>query len=106
MTLNRKHLSSYDNDFKQVLGGDPKFKEIWESNKTKREAAVAVMGERIKQKMTQQQLAQKAGLKQPNVARVEGGQNVSILTLSKIAKAFGKHLKISFEEPKTKTATS
>jgi DNA-binding XRE family transcriptional regulator len=76
---------------------DQEFKEIWEANATKREITMAVIGERIKRKLSQEQLARKAGLKQPSLARVEsGGVMPSITTLNKLAKAFGKRLEVRF----------
>jgi DNA-binding XRE family transcriptional regulator len=76
---------------------DPEFKAIWEANATKRQITMAIIGERIKRKLSQEELAHKAGLKQPSIARVEGGSVMpSITTLNKIAKAFGKRLDIRF----------
>lgn len=86
--------------FDEVLNDqlkDPEFREIWEGNALKREITSAIIGERIKRKMTQQEVAQKAGIKQPSLARVEsGGVMPSIRTLEKIATVFGRKLEIRF----------
>ena len=75
---------------------DLEFRQIWEANAVKREITSRIIEERIKRKLTQAQLAQKAGLKQPSLARVESGNMPSITTLSKIAKAMGTRLEIRF----------
>lgn len=76
---------------------DPEFRKIWESNALKREITKALIGERIRQKMTQEEVAQKAGIKQPSLARVEsGGVMPSIRTLEKLANVFGRKLEIRF----------
>ena len=86
--------------FDEVLNDqlkDPEFREIWEGNALKREITSAIIGERIKRKMTQQEVAQRAGIKQPSLARVEsGGVMPSIRTLEKIATVFGRKLEIRF----------
>lgn len=43
---------------------------------------------------TQHELAEKAGVSRPTIARVETGGNVSTRSLSRILKALGKHLTI------------
>jgi DNA-binding XRE family transcriptional regulator len=76
---------------------DPEFKQIWEGNALKREITSTIIGERIKRKMTQQEVAQKAGIKQPSLARVEsGGVMPSIRTLERLAAVFGRKLEIRF----------
>jgi transcriptional regulator with XRE-family HTH domain len=61
-------------------------------------SAVAVRNEREAYGWTQHDLAERSGLGLPQstIARVENGANTSMDTISKIANAFGKSLKISF----------
>ena len=78
---------------------NPEFKEIWEADAVKREVTKAIIRERIKHKMTQEQLARRAGMKQPSLARVESGSVApSLMTLGKIAKAFGAKLEVRFQD--------
>ncbi len=57
----------------------------------------AVLGERIKRQLTQEELARRAGLKQSSFARVESdGVLPSITTLNKIAKGLNKRLEVCF----------
>ena len=86
---------TYDDALNEALA-NPEFKRVWEVNTVKREITKAIICERIKRKLTQAQLATKAGLKQPSVARVESGNMPSITTLNKIAKALGTRLEIRF----------
>ena len=52
---------------------------------------------RCKEYLTQQQLADRTGLRQSNISRIENGTCVpSIQTLAIIAKGLGKTLKIAF----------
>ncbi len=75
---------------------DQAFKTIWEANAIKRTIIKCIIGERIKHKLSQGELARKTGIKQPSLARVEGGVMPSITTLNKIAKAMGKRLEVRF----------
>ncbi|OFA11429.1 antitoxin HipB [Lentilactobacillus sunkii] len=57
--------------------------------------AVEVFKAREAAGITQQELADKAGIPQTTVARIERGSNTSIETLTKIACALGKKVTIS-----------
>ena len=47
--------------------------------------------------LTQKELAEKSGVRQSNISRIEKGQAVpSLVTLDKIAKALGKEVQVSF----------
>ena len=59
--------------------------------------ASAIMDAREKAGLTQEQLAELMNVKQPFVARLEGGsQNITLKTLQRVAQATGTHLNISF----------
>lgn len=98
MRINTKLLTPHKEVMTEALK-DPEFRAIWKKNAPRREITKAIIGERIRRKMTQKELAEKAGLKQPNVARLENGGRASIDTLIKVAQAFDKQLKVSFEKP-------
>jgi DNA-binding XRE family transcriptional regulator len=87
---------TYEESLAEALH-NPEFKAMWEANAVKRELTSTIIGERIKRKLSQAQLAAKAGLKQPSLARVEGGGVMpSLTTLMKLANAFNKRLEIRF----------
>lgn len=50
--------------------------------------------------LTQKQLAQRTGISQANISKIENGSyHPSLSTLKRIADALGKRLVVSFEEP-------
>lgn len=76
---------------------NPQFRKIWEDNSPVRAIRKAVIGERIAQNMTQSDLAVKADMKRPSLARIESGNSVpTITTLARLAKALGKNLEVRF----------
>lgn len=75
---------------------DPKFKAAFEAESARLDNAMTVMEARQQAKLTQQQLADLAGIPQSTVARIESGANTSVDTLSKIAKALNKKIELKF----------
>ena len=50
--------------------------------------------------LTQKQLAQRSGVSQANISKIENGNyHASLSTLKRIADALGKRLVVSFEDP-------
>ena len=85
---NKIYLTDIDDLFSKDLQ-DPTF-----ANDVK--AELNKLNEREAYGWTQHDLAEKSGLPQSTIARVENGANTSMDTISKIANAFGKSLQISF----------
>lgn len=78
---------------------DPEFRREWEKLRPWYEITRAMIGQRLKRKMTQKQLAEKIGTTQSAIARLEAGSvNPSLAFLDRIAKGFGTTLKITFQE--------
>ncbi|AYM03269.1 helix-turn-helix domain-containing protein [Levilactobacillus yiduensis] len=75
---------------------DPKFKVGFDAGSARLENAVALMNERERAGLTQRELAKRANVPQSTVARIERGQNTSFDTMSKIAFALEKKLKVEF----------
>ncbi|MDF7638178.1 helix-turn-helix transcriptional regulator [Lactobacillus sp. ESL0791] len=75
---------------------DPEFAKGVQAELNKLDSAVAVRQEREEYGWTQQELADKAGVPQSTIARIENGANTSMDTMSKIGSAFGKSVKIEF----------
>lgn len=75
---------------------DPAFKAGLEAESAKLESAVALMTARERAGLTQRELAQRANVPQSTITRIEHGQNTSFDTMSKIAFALGKKLKVEF----------
>ena len=89
-------LTDFDDFLKEELK-NPEFKK-WNDYYGKQvEISYNLLLLRKEKGMTQAELAKKIGTSQSNVARLERGQqNFTVETLDKIAKVFGKELKISF----------
>jgi DNA-binding XRE family transcriptional regulator len=76
---------------------NPKLKRLWEERTEERALAQSIIAQRIQQNLTQEELAQRAGINRPSLTRVEtGSTSPSVTTLKKIARAFGKRLEIQF----------
>ena len=59
--------------------------------------AYCIVEARLEEGLTQKELAERSGLKQSNLCRLENGNsNPSIETLEKVARGLGRRLKISF----------
>lgn len=87
-------------DFQKYLNdqlNDPEFAEEYEAQKPEYEAIRAVIAARLEQHMTQKDLAEKTGIRQSNISRIESGStSPTVETLARIAAGLGKQLKIDF----------
>lgn len=73
-----------------LLLQDPEFAAAWAVEKPFADFAINVMRIRQERGLTQQQLAERAGLKQPRIAEIERSDaNPTLLTISRIAHALG-----------------
>lgn len=76
---------------------DPEFRRHYEIEKKKLEMAMKIAELRKSKKLSQKQLAEKIGIKQSVIGRIEAGnQNLTIETLHKIAVALNKNLVVNF----------
>ncbi|WEV72586.1 helix-turn-helix transcriptional regulator [Bifidobacterium sp. ESL0790] len=76
---------------------DPKFAKEFEATRPEHEAALAIMKARIEAQMTQEELAERSGMRASNISRLESGRSVpTVRTLAQIAKGLGRRLKIEF----------
>lgn len=77
---------------------DPVFRREWEASEVEYQLSRQIIAERLRRKMTQEQLAQKAKTTQAVISRVERmTENVSVGLLKRIAGAFGSRLQVNFE---------
>lgn len=76
---------------------DPEYAEEYDALEEEFAFVTAVIEARANANLTQQQLADKMGTTQAQIARIEGGQMPSMRTLEKLAAATGTQLKVSFE---------
>ena len=82
-------------DFKKELLADPKVKAEYDALEDEFHLINELISARSEKHLTQAQLAEKAGLKQAAIARLEGGgSNPSYKTLTKVAKALDKKVSL------------
>lgn len=86
----------FDDFLKQELK-DPKFKAAFEEENNKLSSSAAIFLAREDMGWSQAELAERANVPRSTVSRTEKGKNVSIATLTKLAAAMGKTLKIQIE---------
>ncbi len=85
------------NSLKKEWLKDPAFKKEYDKLEGRYALIDKVIGARIKKKLTQAQLAKRAGTKQSAIARFESGNvNPSLNFMEKIALALGLKLNIEF----------
>ncbi len=75
---------------------DPEFKNFYLSEKERSASALALYHAREAAGLTQADLAERAGVPQATIARIERGDNVTFDKLATIAHAMGKTLKVEF----------
>ena len=76
---------------------NPAFRKEYEASREDFEVARALIAARLDAHLTQKELAQKSGIRQSNISRIENGNSSpTVSTLQALAVGMGKKLKISF----------
>jgi predicted transcriptional regulator len=76
---------------------NPAFAEEWERIKPEYEVMKLLVEARTEQGLTQKELAERTGIRQPNISRLEHGQcSPTLDTLNALARGLGKELKVTF----------
>lgn len=76
---------------------DPEFRKEWEASQLEYDITEMLIQARMSQRLSQKELAARAGLRQSNLSRIENGQcTPSLVTLKKIAHGLGKRLQVQF----------
>ena len=89
-------MDDFDRYLKEQMK-DPDFKKEWVENEARYQLMMMVLRARNEEQLTQSELAERTGLRQSNISRIEKGQSMpSIATLAKIAQGLGKRLEIRF----------
>ena len=87
-------------DYKKYLDEqlqNPEFASEWERQRPEREYIKAIIAARLEQNLTQKDLAEKTGIRQSNISRIENGNcSPTVATLQQIANGVGKSLHIEF----------
>lgn len=83
---------------KARLMENPEFQKEYENSRADFALMKAIIDARCDENLSQAELAQRAGLRQSNISRIENGNcNPTIHTLRQIAKGLGRELHIEFK---------
>ena len=76
---------------------DEEFKKEYEAIQPEMDVIRAIVDARISQNMTQKELAERTGINQADISKLENGtRNPSLKLLKKLASGLGMQLKIEF----------
>jgi len=79
---------------------DPEFRREYEALQPEYEIVRQLISARADQGLTQKELAQRIGIRQSNISRLESGNyNPSLAFLKKVAAGLGKQLHVEFRTP-------
>ena len=85
------------NDFLNEQLQDPEFRKEWEDIQPEMDVIRAMMEARISQNLTQRELAERTGINQADISKLENGTgNPSLKLLKRLADGMGMTLKIEF----------
>ena len=85
------------NDFLAEQLSDPEFKKEYDALRPEYAIIQTIIDARKSTGMTQRQLAEKTGITQADISRLESGNgNPSLKTLQRLAKGMGMRLKLEF----------
>ena len=82
---------------------DPYFKELHELEEQKYNIVKKIIDYRIKEGLTQADLAKQIGVSQQHISKIESGEFSSVSTLEKVLLGIGMTVKIKAVELDTKT---
>ena len=90
-----RYVYTFDDHLKERLK-DPAFRKEWESSEAEYQLSCKLIEARLKENLSQRELAKKAGTSQAQIARIEGmDANPSLNLLKRIAEALNTKLQIS-----------
>jgi transcriptional regulator with XRE-family HTH domain len=100
-------MKTNDELIAEQLRSDPEFRDEWERTALARAVAVAIVRYRSDHELSQRELAERLGMKQPQVARLELGEvNPSMESLKRISARLGIEITIEVRpvpEPRRNT---
>ena len=76
---------------------DPEFKKEWDDIQPEMDVIRAIIDNRIAQNLTQKELAERTGINQADISKIENGtRHPSLKMLKRLAAGMGMALKIEF----------
>ena len=89
-------MRTFEESLKEALL-DEEFRKEYESLEPEREIIRAIVDARISQNLTQKELAERTGINQADISKLENGnRNPSLNLLKRLADGMGMTLKIEF----------
>ena len=89
-------MKTLDDFLKEELQ-DPEFRKAYEALQPEYEIKSAMIQARMNSGMTQKQLAEKTGIAQADISKLENGNaNPSLRTLQRLASGMGMQVKLEF----------
>jgi predicted XRE-type DNA-binding protein len=79
---------------KEHMATDPAYKDAYDALEQEFTIASALIDARSAAGLTQAEVAERLGVTQPAVARMESGKNISIRSIARYAKAVGRPITI------------
>ncbi len=80
---------------------NPKFKKEWDKLEPEFQVIQAMLQGRKENHLTQKQLAERTGITQADISRLENGEaNPSLSTLKRLAEGLGMRLRLEFIQEK------
>ena len=90
-------MSTKFDDFLQEQLKDPEFKKEYDALQPERAIIQAIIDARHKAQLTQKELAERTGITQGDISKLEtGNANPSLRTLQRLATGMGMTLKVEF----------
>lgn len=85
------------NEFLNEQLKDPEFRKEWEDIQSEMDVIRAMVDARISQNLTQKELAERTGINQADISKLENGtRNPSLKLLKRLAAGMGMTLKLEF----------
>lgn len=89
-------MSSFNEFFKEQLK-NPEFKKEWDDIQPEMDVIRAIIEARISQNITQKELAERTGINQADICKIENGtRNPSLKLLKRLAEGMGMELHLVF----------
>ena len=86
---------SFDEYHEEQMREDPEYRAAYKAQEQEFRIAQALIDARIQAGMTQKDVAEKMGISQPAVARMESGRNISLRSIERYATATGQTISLS-----------
>ena len=89
-------MKTLDQYLNEQLQND-EFRKEWENNQPEMDVIRAIVDARISQNLTQKELAERTGINQADISKLENGtRNPSLKLLKRLADGMGMTLKLEF----------